>query len=120
MGRNLTAPTRFCGFLGIISSDLEYKCMKKLGFSDECISIWIYNIENTRTECFLVCLKSWISGEPNNNPDGSLNDCLQCDEDKSGPNFKYFSGRTRRNSGIPSAIERPPEQICNVTHCYFY
>jgi len=32
-------------------------------------------------------------------PDGSLNDCLQCDEDKSGPNFKWFSGRTRYNFG---------------------
>ena len=56
-----------------------------------------------------LCIMSWISGEANNKPDGSLNDCLQCDEDVSGPNFKFFSGRTRRNSGIPSAIMRPPE-----------
>ena len=33
---------------------------------------------------------------------GHLNKCLQCDEDISGPIFKYESGRTRRNSGIIS------------------
>ena len=64
---------------------------------------------------------SWIHHEPNNKPNSTdLNDCLQCDEDNSGPNFKFFSGRTRRNSGIPSAIERPPEDIFNLTHCYWY
>lgn len=75
-----------------------------------------------RIDCFLLqlCIWSWITGEDNNKPDGSLNDCLQCDEDKSGPNFKFFSGRTRRNSGIPSAIERPPEQVYNMEHCYWY
>ena len=36
-----------------------------------------------------------------------LNACLQCDECKSGPKFKKIAGRTRRNSGIRSAIERP-------------
>ena len=67
-----------------------------------------------------LCIWSWITGEDNNKPDGSLNDCLQCDEDKSGPNFKFFSGRTRRNSGIPSAIQRPEEQFYDMEHCYWY
>ena len=106
--------------MGSISEELEYDCMKALGFSDECVSIWIFNIHNTKDVCFEVCLKSWADGEPNNKPDGSLNDCLQCDEDNSGPNFKYFSGRTRRNSGIPSAILRPPSQTYNMSHCYWY
>lgn len=44
-------------------------------------------------------------------PDGSLNSCLQCDEDESGPVFKYYSGRTRRNSGIESEIPRPSDSI---------
>ena len=44
---------------------------------------------------YQVCLLSYVTGEPNNKPDGSLNDCLQCDEDKSGPNFKFFSARMR-------------------------
>ena len=35
-----------------------------------------------------------------------LNPCLNCDELKSGPIFKKFAGRTRRNSGVRSAIKR--------------
>ena len=35
-----------------------------------------------------------------------LNDCLQCDESVNGSTFKKFAGRTRRNSGIKSAIKR--------------
>ena len=97
-----------------------FKCLKDLGFSDECSKVWQYNIAHTKEVCFGVCIWSWITNEPFNKPDGSLNDCIQCDEDKSGPNFKYFSGRTRRNSGIPSAIHRPPETIFNMTHCYWY
>ena len=69
-----------------------FNCLKKIGFSDECAKIWQYNIKNTRSNCFEVCLISWITNEPLNKPDGSLNDCIQCDEDISGPNFKYFSG----------------------------
>ena len=87
--------TRMCGFLGTVSSALMHDCLMALGFSEPCVTIWEFNILNTKQECFEVCLLSYITSEPNNKPDGSLNDCLQCDEDKSGPNFKYFSGRTR-------------------------
>lgn len=97
-----------------------FNCLKNIGFSDECAKIWQYNIKHTKSECFSVCIWSWITDEDFCKPDGTINDCLQCDEDKSGPNFKYFSGRTRRNSGIPSAICRPPETVYNMTHCYWY
>ena len=43
------------------------------------------------TQLFQVCLSSWARHEPLNKPDGSLNDCIQCDEDLSGPNFKVKS-----------------------------
>merc|ERR1711964_442526 len=99
--QNLTDSTRMCGFLGTVSHTLMRDCLMSLSFSLPCITIWEWNILNTK-------------------PDGSLNDCLQCDEDKSGPNFKFFSGRTRRNSGIPSAIQRPPDQVYNMEHCYWY
>uniref|UniRef100_A0A7S2RQZ5 Uncharacterized protein n=1 Tax=Mucochytrium quahogii TaxID=96639 RepID=A0A7S2RQZ5_9STRA len=36
-----------------------------------------------------------------------LNPCLQCDECRSGPIFQKVAGRTRRASGIKSAIDRP-------------
>ena len=88
-------------------------------------------------------MSSWARHQPPNNPDGSLNSCIQCDEDLSGPNFKvtsiifaesdllekherysikfqYFSGRTRRNSGIPSSIHRPDAQNYPMQHCYWY
>ena len=62
---------------------------------------------------------SWIMNEPNVDKDGNLNKCLNCDEVISGPVFKYYSGRTRRNSGIKSEIDRPSDQIYNITHCYY-
>jgi len=120
IGRNLTSATRKCGFQGIISTRMMTRCLQELGFSANCIPIWEFNILNTRRKCFGVCLKSWIMNEPFNKPDGSLNNCLQCDEDNSGPNFKYYSGRTRRNSGIPSSIHRPDSQVYHMQHCYWY
>lgn len=118
--QNLTDETRWCGILGTLSHGLMTYCLTNLGFSSQCITIWEWNILNTKRECLQLCLPSYIMGEPNNKPDGSLNDCLQCDEDKSGPNFKFFSGRTRRNSGITSAIYRPPDEIYQMEHCYWY
>jgi hypothetical protein len=118
MGQNLTVPVRSCGSRGFFSHSLERQCLVDIGFTDECISIWQPNMHNTANKCFWVCMASWATGEALNKPDGSLNDCIQCDEDKSGPNFKYFSGRTRRNSGIPSAIQRPSEQNYPMQHCY--
>eukprot|EP00924_Labyrinthula_sp_SR-Ha-C_P000801 augustus_masked-scaffold_7-processed-gene-4.65-mRNA-1 protein AED:0.17 eAED:0.17 QI:0/-1/0/1/-1/1/1/0/341 len=45
-----------------------------------------------------------------------LNPCLQCDECRSGPIFQRVSGRTRRNSGIQSAIDRPG--VIPIDHNY--
>lgn len=59
-------------------------------------------------------MKDWILKTPDI-VDGKLNPCLECDETKSGPIFKYYSGRTRRNSGIVSSIPRPASQMYNMT-----
>merc|ERR1711934_662463 len=120
VGQNLTSPVRYCGGLGFFSARAERQCMESIGFSPECLSIWLDNMHNTKRECFWVCMSSWARHQPPNNPDGSLNSCIQCDEDLSGPNFKYFSGRTRRNSGIPSSIHRPDAQNYPMQHCYWY
>jgi len=116
--KNLTVPVRKCGMKSIISNKWALNCIKDLAFSDNCAQIWLYNTLNTRKHCFWVCMSALITNKPFNKPDGSLNDCLQCDEDKSGPIFKYFSGRTRRNSGIISAIDRPNSEVYKMNHCY--
>jgi len=113
---DLTTPVRKCG---IMTASNRLACLRSLGFSEACARIWSFNTENTRKECFGVCVRSWMSDEPSTRPDGSLNACLQCDEDRSGPVFKAVAGRTRRNSGIRSSIPRPEEQVAHVTHDYF-
>ena len=45
-----------------------------------------------------------------------MNACLQCDEDESGPNFAKFAGRTRRNTGLESAITRPCQMNRDLYH----
>uniref|UniRef100_A0A6B2LHR0 Uncharacterized protein n=1 Tax=Arcella intermedia TaxID=1963864 RepID=A0A6B2LHR0_9EUKA len=115
---DLTAPVRKCGLEGILSKQLAMDCLLALGFSNPCAEIWYDNTVNTREDCFGVCMEE-IFEYYNNQGDCSLNDCLECDEVRSGPVFKGYSGRTRRNSGLFSAIWRPPATIYNVTHNYY-
>ena len=56
--------------------------------------------------------------KPYNEPDGALNACLQCDEDKSGPVFKAVAGRTRRNTGLANALCRPCSEVRPLLHRY--
>ena len=49
-------------------------------------------------------------------PECAMNACLQCDEDESGPNFAKFAGRTRRNTGLESAITRPCQMNRDLYH----
>ncbi len=46
-----------------------------------------------------------------NEQTGKLNACLWCDEKTSGPGFKYTAARTRRGSGLLSAIPRPNDRL---------
>ena len=91
-------------------------CIEGLGFTKPCAQIWAYNSKNTQAECLVVCL----SDTTYNKPDGSLSDCLQCDETKSGPVFKAVAGRTRRNTGIASSICRFCEEVQIIEHAYPY
>ncbi len=114
--RDLTAPARRCGMKLVDAHALA--CLEGLGFSHACAQIWLYDARNTRLDCFAVCLWSWLEGEGPIRADGQLNDCLRCDEERSGPVFKAVAGRTRRNSGIRSSIPRPEEQVARVVHDY--
>jgi hypothetical protein len=111
--RDLTNPVRKCGFRSFLGEASAKRCLARIGFSEPCADIWFYNTKNTRKKCLGVCL--WNLNKPNNLPDGRLNPCLLCDEEKSGPVFKQVSGRTRRNSGIQSAISRPEDQVYDNT-----
>ena len=115
--RDLTTPVRRCGVLGAVKP-LAVSCLKALGFTDACAETWYYNTRHTAQMCGLVCLASWVKGDASNKADGSLNDCLACDEAQSGPVFKEASGRTRRNSGIVSSIGRSREEIYPLVHDY--
>jgi hypothetical protein len=114
--QDLTAPVRACAFATSDGGDGDLVCLMQLGFDLPCAQIWAFNTANTRNQCLQTCLAA--VGEPYNEADGSLNACLQCDEDKSGPVFKAVAGRTRRNSGLPNAICRPCSEVQPLVHAY--
>jgi hypothetical protein len=114
---DLTTPVRECGLTGVREGDqANIDCLLELGFDLPCAQIWFYNTRHTRTECGRPCFAAL--NDPYHFPDGRLNDCLQCDEDKAGPVFKKFAGRTRRNSGLATAICRPCEGLFATDHRY--
>lgn len=112
---DLTEPVRACGVQGITGGDeSQAECIKEIGFSSQCAEIWSWNTTHTREACFDVCIP--LMDAPHNEPDGSMNDCLACDENNSGDVFKAVAGRTRRNSGLPSAICRPCSDLVRISH----
>jgi len=115
---DLTTPVRRCAAFGLTRAR-TLGCLRDLGFSEACAATWYWDAMNTRRECGWACLVSWLSRAPSNRPDGRLNDCLQCDEDRSGPVFKRVAGRTRRNSGIRSSIDRHDGELASLVHDYY-
>jgi hypothetical protein len=117
---DLTGPVRACGFAvaadGGTPFDADVACLQRLGFDLPCAQIWAYNTQHTRETCLVVCLQNLNTAY--NLPDGGLNPCLQCDEEKSGPVFQAVAGRTRRNSGLPNAICRPCAEVRPLVHAY--
>jgi hypothetical protein len=115
---DLTAPVRQCAFASAEpdGGDPDLACLMAMGFDLQCAQIWAFNTNHTRNVCLRPCLASF--GDPYNLPDGGLNACLQCDEDQSGPWFKAYAGRTRRNSGLANAICRPCSEVQPLVHSY--
>lgn len=115
MGKpDLTDPVRSCALKGLGGDDeAALKCLMDIGFDRPCAQIWFYNTVNTRQVCLSDCLAHLQS--KHHTEDGKLNPCIQCDEDKSGPIFKAVSGRTRRNSGLASALCRPCDTLSPVS-----
>ncbi len=112
-----TDPVRSCGIMGISNGMVaNISCLEDIGFSSNCATIWYFNTLNTRTQCLDECLANLNT--PYVDAMGELNPCLECDERQSGPVFKQTSGRTRRNSAIPSAICRPCNSVSSLNHVY--
>jgi len=121
--RDLNRAGRLCGLRGTFGDKTQLSCLENLGFTKACAQIWSFNIDHTRSECMGTCAKSIPT--KHKRPDGSLNPCLACDEENSGPTFKAVAGRTRRRSGLSSAIARPcldangQPAVYAVEHYYF-
>jgi len=121
--RDLNRAGRLCGLRGMFGDKTQVSCLSNLGFTDACAQVWSFNIENTRAECMGICTATLPT--KHKLPDGSLNACLACDEVNSGPTFKAVAGRTRRRSGLSSAIARPcldaggKPVVYPVEHYYF-
>ena len=114
---DLTTKGKRCGFWPGIG--LKTICYMRTGMTTTCAEIFAFNTRNTAKHCKGICLKYFFFGRSiNNNEDGSLNECLQCDKENSGPVFKYYAGRTRRSSGIVSEIGREDSEIVSLEHCY--
>ena len=114
---DLTEPVRACGLQGFTGGpEAQLECIKALGFTTPCAQIWSYNTSHTGTVCRDICLS--LLSAPYHEADGSPNACILCDEEKSGPVFKAVAGRTRRNSGLPTALCRPCDDVRRVDHRY--
>ena len=116
---DLTKPVRLCGVRNIAGTVEDIAdCIEAIGFTDACAEVWAYNTLNTRERCFDECVQA--VDQPYLLEDGTPNDCISCDEEKSGPVFKAVSGRTRRNSGLPSALCRPCDGVSPIQHSYSF
>lgn len=114
---DLTDPVRECGLRGMFEGEeSQMQCLRDLGFDEPCARIWFYNTRHTQARCQDVCLAAL--DQPYHHPDGTLNDCLLCDERESGDVFKAVAGRTRRNTGLPSSMCRPCSEVQPILHEY--
>lgn len=108
---SLTKDATACAWKSVFGSRSDVaSCMqKRIGFTEPCQDCWLDNIECSKRHCKFTCALSLIFSRDNNKSDGSLNECLECDEKMCGPEFLTCSGSNRRRLGIRSAIERDDE-----------
>ena len=125
--RDLTTPVRSCArkltLRGIKSCLIE-----SIGVQERCAETWAYNVAHTKRQCMRTCIKHYglwnvlrnNMGDEHVDDEGELNPCLACDEHISGPGFQYAAGRTRRASGLTSAIERTSAEVYPVDHSLYF
>mmetsp|Transcript_12416 Transcript_12416/g.38262 ORF Transcript_12416/g.38262 Transcript_12416/m.38262 type:complete len:266 (+) Transcript_12416:1273-2070(+) len=114
---DLAEPVRACSLAHLTGTMEEHvACLREIGFTEPCAAIWYWNSKHTQAACFSLCIAAL--NDPSHEADGSLNACVQCDEDESGDVFKEVARRTRRSSGLPSALCRPCETVYPLVHAY--
>lgn len=124
---DMTTVARDCGRKRGVKN-IKTCFMETMELQERCAEAWTYNSQHTRKYCTDICVKHYglwnlmrnNVNKPHNDEDGNLNPCLACDEQISGPGFQFFAGRTRRNSGVESAVLRPSNEILRVDHSLYF
>ena len=125
--RDLTTPARSCA-RKLTLRGIKRCLVEAIGFEEPCAETWAYNVAHTKRQCMTTCIKHYglwsvlrnDMGDAHVDDGGGLNPCLACDEYISGPGFQYAAGRTRRASGLTSAIERTTAEIYLVDHSLYF
>jgi hypothetical protein len=116
----MTKEAKYCAMPAVLgSTDELYECLEdRIGFTDDCRTCWVENMECDAKRCLFTCLITLLTGCSSQNtvPQagymGELNACLRCDEKRCGTAFVTCSGSARRRLGIQSDIERNPNEVC--------
>ena len=124
---DLTSPARTCA-RRLTAAGVKQCLMEEIGLSERCAETWTYNVLHTRRRCAGACIGHYGLWDVLTNDmdgahadeQGNLNPCLACDEHASGPGFRYAAGRTRRSSGLASAIPRAGGEIYGVDHWRYF
>jgi hypothetical protein len=111
---DMTSAGKKCATEGLIKESLGLQCYKNIGFTDPCAMIWNFDGIYDGRVCAEICIPELHAPDNGPPPTCPLNDCLQCDEDKAGPIFKDFAGRTRRRSGIEDDIVRSCDEFAHI------
>ena len=124
---DLTSPARTCT-KKLTAGGVKQCLMEEIGLSERCAETWTYNVLHTRRRCAGACIGHYGLWNVLTNDmdgarageDGNLNPCLACDEHTSGPGFRFAAGRTRRSSGLVSAIPRTAGEVYAVDHWRYF
>ncbi len=124
---DLTTPARSCARKWTAAA-VRMCLVEEIGFDAHCAETWTYNVLHTRRRCAAACVRHYglwnvltdDMGDVHADGGGHLNPCLACDEYTSGPGFRYAAGRTRRSSGLTSAIDRPAAALYPVDHDLYF
>lgn len=115
---DLRSPGEACAMRALTKFNDGVQCFEDVGFSPPCADLWAKTAVATATGCFGICFNSDATDSPSNGPPPQceLDDCLQCDEDYTGPVFTRVAGLNRRSAGLLSDIARPCDTIADIEH----